>query len=58
MDYEKMWKTLKIKLLTSQEKILRKDEYNQKVLRNPRDFMMRIISRILIIMEEIERGEE
>lgn len=57
MDYEKMWKELKWKLLTTQSDYL-KDSLGEdrKVIRNPRNFASRLITRILSIMEELERG--
>lgn len=57
MDYEKMWKELKWKLLTTQSDYL-KDSLGEdrKVIRNPRNFASRLITRILLIMEEVEKG--
>lgn len=57
MDYEKMWKELKWKLLTNQSDYL-KDSLGEdrKVIRNPRNFASRLITRILLIMEELEKG--
>lgn len=58
MDYEKMWKELKWKLLVNQSDYL-KDSLGEdrKVIRNPRNFASRLIARILLIMEELERGD-
>lgn len=58
MDYEKMWKELKIKLLSNQSDYLRDSlGEDHKVIRNPRNFASRLIARVLIIMEELERGD-
>lgn len=59
MDYEKMWKTLKCKLLDNQENFMRDSlGEDRKVIRNPRNFASRLINRILKLMEEIEEKEE
>lgn len=56
MDYEKMWKMLKCKLLENQENFMRDSlGEDRKVIRNPRNFASRLINRILKIMEEIEK---
>lgn len=57
MDYEKLWKELKWKLLINQSDYL-KDSLGEdrKVIRNPRNFASRLITRILLIMEELEKG--
>lgn len=57
MDYEKLWKELKWKLLVNQSDYL-KDSLGEdrKVIRNPRNFASRLIAKILLIMEELERG--
>lgn len=57
MDYEKMWKELKWKLLTNQSDYLKESlGEDRKVIRNPRNFASRLITRILLIMEELEKG--
>lgn len=59
MNYEKMWKMLKCKLLDNQEKFMRDSlGEDRKVIRNPYNFSARLINRILKIMEEIEEKEE
>lgn len=58
MDYEKMWKDLKRKLLVSQQDFLKNSlGEDHKVIRNPRNFTSRLIARILLIMEDLERGD-
>ena len=53
MDYEKMWTELKWRLICNQGGImLNKTEGNKKLY----DFTMKIIARVLNIMEDLERG--
>ena len=59
MDYEKMWKLLKRKLLDNQENFMRDSlGEDRKVIRNPYNFASRLINRILKLMEEIEEKED
>ena len=59
MNYEKMWKMLKCKLLDNQENFMRDSlGEDRKIIRNPRNFASRLINRILKLMEEIEEKEE
>lgn len=56
MDYEKMWKTLKWKLLVHQGNLMRDGlGEDKKVIRNPRNFGSRLVNGILKLMEEIEK---
>ena len=56
MDYEKMWKTLKWKLLVHQGNLMRDGlGEDKKVIRNPRNLGSRLINGILKLMEEIEK---
>lgn len=57
MDYEKLWKELKWKLLVHQGDLMRNSlGEDKKVIRNPRNFASGLINAILKLMEELERG--
>lgn len=56
MDYEKMWKLLKYKLLDYQGNLIRDSlGEDKKVIRNPRNFASRLTNVILKLMEDIEK---
>lgn len=56
MNYERMWKTLKWKLLCNQGNFMKRSMgEDNKVIKNPCNFASRLVNEILKLMEEIEK---